>query len=284
VQEWREHDGTILAYGYTGGHYCWMHLPGLASYRFDRRNDEVLAISEPFAREWAVRDTFHRSIVPLVLQTRGGEVLHASGVLIRDEVAALCASAESGKSTIAYGLGRRVYEIWADDAIPFTVEDDVVRAFRLPFLIRLRPASADHFAVRSRGDGVTLVSVEDSPETCDSEPRPLAAIFLLERLSDPDFDEPVSVRALSPTAAFTAVLSHAYYFDVSNVDSKRSMMESYLGLVDKVPIFSLRYWTGLQYLDLVLDAVERSVSTRYSKPRSVTRGSEQNIPSFEDAK
>ena len=94
-----------------------MHLPRVATFRFDDSSSEVTAFAEPSCSGEALRDTFQRCVLPMALQARGLEALHASGVCIPRGVAALCALADTGKSTLAYGLAMRGRALWADDAV-----------------------------------------------------------------------------------------------------------------------------------------------------------------------
>src|SRR5512134_3155557 len=81
-------------------------VPGVARLRFDRTGERVEATPEPGVSPVAVSRAY-RDALPLVLQARGSEVLHASAVLGPRGVVALCGASGSGKSTLAYALGRR---------------------------------------------------------------------------------------------------------------------------------------------------------------------------------
>ena len=140
VQVWRENDGTVCAYGYVVSGLYWMHFPGLGSYCFSSHSDEVMAFAQASTRLDWIWDTYYRSVLPMALQMLGKEVLHASGVQTTGGTIAFCAISEAGKSTIAYGLSRRGYRLWADDAVVFEISDRVVSTIPLPFRIRLRPA------------------------------------------------------------------------------------------------------------------------------------------------
>src|SRR5262249_38115323 len=147
----RDNDGTVCAYGYTREDQHWMILPGLACFQFGKHVDDITAMVAQDAPLEMVQDAFYRSILPMVLQVRGREVLHASAVRTACGVVALWAVSETGKSTIAYGLSRRGYQLWADDAVAIDVAGPIITAIQLPFSIRLRPASASYFAVESPG-------------------------------------------------------------------------------------------------------------------------------------
>src|SRR2546430_14235726 len=81
VEIWRDHAGAIYAYGEVFGEECWMHVPGLASFRFTRDGDEVAASVAEGAAEDQVVDAYRRRVLPMAIQVRGREILHASAVI-----------------------------------------------------------------------------------------------------------------------------------------------------------------------------------------------------------
>ena len=256
VQVWRDLDGTVCAYGHTAGGIHWMHLPGLASFRFDGEAGEVEAIAHPPMREEKILDAYRRNVLPMVLQVRGHEVLHASAVLAPWGVVALCAVSKTGKSTMAFGLSRRGWPLWADDAVAFETLESGVRAIPLPFGMRLRPEAAAFFAQ-------DLIAASADPGRNDAdrvevETVPLAALLLLNRAHGED-DGVVQIERIPSAGAFTDVLAHAYYFGLHDVERKRSMMSHYLELVARVPVFEIRFRPGLERFPAVLDGIDRLI-------------------------
>src|ERR1700681_3983242 len=144
---WRDLEGEVYAYAESCGDEYRMHLPGLASFRFSSRGDEVSAEINGATTEELVLDAYRRRVLPMALQVSGREVLHASAVRSRAGVMALCADSGTGKSTIAFGLNSRGYPLWADDLVAFEVSDHGTHAISLPFNLRLRPSAAALFGV-----------------------------------------------------------------------------------------------------------------------------------------
>ena len=263
VQVWYENSGSVCAYGYIASGQHWMHFPGLGSYCLSNYSDEVIAFAEPSVRIDWLRDTFYRSVLPMALQVFGKEVLHASAVETTYGAIAFCAISESGKSTIGYGLSRRGHPLWADDAVVFEISDREVWAHPMPFEIRLRPASARYFGY-SQNDADNSTS-GDYLSQANVKPVPLAAVCLLER---GDRLEPVRIHRMSPIHAFPAVLSHAYCFSLHDIERKQRMMHAYLALVREVPIFTIRFSTGLEALPQLLESIEQEIIHRISRDKS----------------
>jgi hypothetical protein len=254
VQTWREHDGTVCAYGYVATGLHWMYFPGLGSYCFGNNSDEVMAFAQASTPLDWIWDTYYRSVLPMALQVVGKEALHASGIQTEEGTIAFCATSESGKSTIAYGLSRRGYRLWADDAVVFEISDRVVSTLPLPFRVRLRPASAHYFG-RSQTDARSPAK-DDFISQFEVKPVRLAAICLLERR---DGSEPVEIQRILPIRAFPAVLSHAYCFSLQDMERKQRMMHTYLALVREVPVCTVRFSGGIEKLPQILDGIEQEI-------------------------
>ena len=248
VEVWAGNDG-FEAYGYTAGGHFWAHFPGTAAFRFLADDSRVVAIPDAGIWPEVVADVYCRNVLPLVLQLRGHEVLHASAVTTKHGLVVLCGVSGTGKSTFAYGLSMRGYTVWADDAVALEIDDDEVSAFQVPFRLGLRQDAATFFAYES-GDRMTV----DAASSRSS----VLALVILER-SDEPAARLVDVTRLKPTDAFTALLPHAYYFTLSDPTRMAQMIDRYLRLASSVAAFDVRYRPGLAHSSAVLDEIERRV-------------------------
>jgi hypothetical protein len=248
---WRDSDGAVLAYAEGAGDEYWMHLPGLASFRFSSRGDEIAATVASTAREELVLDAYRRRVLPMALQVCGREVMHASAVRSPAGVAALCADSETGKSTIAFGLSGRGYPLWADDLVAFDITDHVGRAISLPFNLRLRPSAAALFDLNTTQ---SPIATGDDHSPAGKETAPLLAVCVLRR---EDAGTAVAVRRLSLAEAFAAVLAHAWSFGLEDSERKRRMIHNYLDLAAGTPVFDICFQPGLTNLPAILDALEQ---------------------------
>lgn len=244
VVVWRHVDGELVAHGGTDEQGPWMHVAGVGTFALGP-GESVVAYPEPSASQALVEDAFRRTVLPMALQVRGQEVLHASAVLSPRGVVALCAVSETGKSTTAYALSRRGYALWGDDAVAVELSTGGPISSSLEFRLSLRPKSAAFFG--STGEGSDL--------RAGSSTRPLAAICVLRRGADAR----TGIRRMSPEEAFTEVLTHAYCFDLDDPTRKRAMMETYLQLVERVPTYEVQLPDGLEHVDVALDRIEQTV-------------------------
>ena len=67
------------------------------------------------------------------------------------------------------------------------------------------------------------------------------------------------IRRLAPPEAFPAVLAHAYCYSLDDVARNREMLDHYLDLSARVPIFSVVFRAGMEHVPTLLDAVEEAV-------------------------
>ncbi len=243
TEVWRDPAGVVCGVGLVRDGRYWLQLPGLATFRFGSLEDEVQALPCPSVRRAAITDAYRRTVLPMALQARGTEVLHASAVRTASGVVALCGASGTGKSTIAFGLSVRGYPVWADDAVAFETSPAGVEVLPTPFKLRLHCEAASYFGVS--GQRVKLTR---------RAPASLAAVCVLER--SPQVAGHVAVELLRPSAAFPAVLAHAYCFTLRDPVRKRSMAERYLELCARVPIFRIRFAPGLKHLSRILGALE----------------------------
>lgn len=271
VHVWRDVDSRIVAWGYSSGQERWMHWPRLATFRFTAAGSAITAFPAPGANPGHIADTCLRSVVPLALQALGREALHASAVLGPSGVVAFCATSQTGKSTVAFGLARRGFPQWADDAVVVEMADDRrsraehgIEVSPLPFAVRLRPQTAEFYAageisMERMTPGVPEPAMRIMPART---PAPLAVICILERKPAAAFSGAVDIRRLEASESFVGLLAHAYCFDPADPERKASMLRHYLEIAARVPIFHVTVSDDLSRLPAALDAIARLIDAR----------------------
>jgi len=251
-------DGTPVAFGSRAGNELWVSVPNSASFRLGPRCSVVDVHPDPDSDDERVLDAYHDAALPMVVQTGlEQQALHASAVVTPGPaVVAFCGSTHSGKTTLAYGLGRRGYSIWADDVLAFAAATaEGVLALRLPFRLNLREQAAAHFGAVAEEAPHVDSELEEGART------PLTVVFDLERVERERPQSRPVLRRLSPTEGLMALLAHAFRFQPQTPDELRRMLADYLELVARVPVFRLRVPPGLDGLDGLLDEVERTIAT-----------------------
>ena len=157
-----------------------------------------------------------------------------------------------GKSTLGFGLGRRGYPPWADDAVAFVGSEPHVKVLPLPFELRLRRDAVAYLNANPMSADGTI-----GDRVIDPEPAGLVAWGCWSGMTG--WDSMAPVERLRPSVAFPALLAHAYCFSLQEVEFRRRMVEHYLDLAARVPVFAIRIESGLERLPATLDAIEQTL-------------------------
>ena len=185
------------------------------------------------------------SLLPLVLQARGTQVLHASAIVGKTGIVVLCGVSGAGKSTLAAALMQRGHTLAADDAVPFRVQGGRACAYPLPFSLRLRP------------EGAALLGLDQrtAPAAPIASGRLNALVILVPRRSDKATDHAVEVGTLSPMSASAELVGelvpHLYCFSLA--ESGERLARDVLDLAVCVPVFRFDY---PQHPEALADACE----------------------------
>jgi hypothetical protein len=260
INVWRDDRGAVFAEAFRDAGRYRLDWRGIGTLAFDTGPRVDFWPAAGVAAAEAI-DRFLRIAQPVVLQALGYETLHASAVRLPAGTAAFCGPSGTGKSTLAYALGRRAgIEQFADDAVVLTFGDAGISAAALPFRSRLRP-SAQTFFDRAEAHAVDPAS---------ATPVPLVAVFIL---SQPDTQaSAIEITRIAPRSAFAAVLTHAHCFDEHDPSTTARMIPHYLDVVARVPIFQLAYIPDFTRLDELADVVCETVErTAVAAPADVRR-------------
>jgi len=245
----------LAVYQAAGRH--WIRWPDVATFSF-ASSGAVTAIPLAGATAAAIRAAYGALILPLVLQTRGAQVLHASAVRLPQGVLALCAASETGKSTLAYALHRRGYPQWADDTVAWQPTAAGFVALPLPFSSSLRPAARAYFSTPTGPAATNAEAQRRRRRRPAGAPVSLAGLCVSARLPDGS-ESPFVIRRLGGPPAFRAVLAYGQAFNLSDAAQERALLEHYLALAARVPVWEVRFRAGLDGLPALLDALLAAV-------------------------
>jgi hypothetical protein len=253
LEVWRDRNGSAAAYGHSAYGNHWVRLPGVAAFAYDPDLDEVTTVAERGVSRSDVAEAYRRVVLPMIQQARRSQVLHASGVRAAAGVVAFCGTSGTGKSTIAYGLARRAYPLWGDDAVCFAGSGRGIESSPLPFDLLLRASTASFFDTTA-GPVATRSEITDEA----TEPVPLAAVCVLraeEGVASTETD--LGVTRLASAKSFTAILEHAYSFGLRDKQRRARLIADYLDLVATTPVYDVSFEHDFEQLDRLLDEIEQ---------------------------
>jgi hypothetical protein len=229
---WRDDAGSSFARALARDGQRWIEWRDLGVFAFSLGSTTVRVRATGGVPTAVVADVFVRVLQPIILQALGRQALHASAVLGTTGVLAFCGVGRSGKSTLAYALGQEGFHQAADDALVIEPAEAAIRAYLLPFVPGLREASRQHFDQRPGLQGLL------SPARL-TEWAPLRAVFVLRQ--DASLSQPGRPERVPPVQAFSVIVTHARCFDESDSSHTRRLIDDYLAVAERVPVFSIAY-------------------------------------------
>lgn len=192
-------------------------------------------------------------VLPLALHAQGRFVLHASGVATRSEGFGLVAPKGSGKSTLALALVRRGARFLTDDALPVSLDDDMVRLH--PGVPRARCWDDSARAVgadvgrATRGAGNKHVLPAFPRHALQQAPVRCGALYLL-RAVVPDAGAPSARRhRLSGVESALVLLHHAKLGGLLGGPAAPELLRQATRLAERVPVYALDVARDLTRLD-----------------------------------
>jgi len=224
-------------------------LPQIGIIRVTDAAGKVIGTVSNPAKIPVLEEVYYRFALPMILQSAGAEMIHASAVRVESGVVAFCGPSGTGKSTLSYSLARRDHFHWADDSVVFVPHDGAFDALRLPFRPRVEVALPEHLDLLP---GVELA--------------PLAAIVVLQRHPGGFVDSSAfhaEVQRLSAADAFRTVLPHIYSFILSDPQRNALMMSRYFDIAARLPIYDVRFTPCLDALSKLCEIIERDCFARH---------------------
>jgi hypothetical protein len=241
---WTTEDGETHAICEMQGGFPRVLLPNIGIIRVIDEAGHVQGTVVDTVKIPLMEEVYYRFALPMILQSAGAEMLHASAVRSTKGVVAFCGTSGTGKSTLAFALSRKQHRHWADDAVIFLPNRHVFEALRLPFRPRVEIASTEP---------VEFIRGTDA--------APLEAIVVLQRypggiVESGDFH--AKVKRLSAADAFRSVLPHIYSFILSDPRRNALMMSRYFDVASNLPVYDLCFTPCLDALPKLCEIVEQS--------------------------
>ena len=239
-------DVSARLYVHAGGHRIVVDDTG----SFELGADGRRITWEPGGNAWPdfVRAHLMGRVLATSLYLDGLLPLHASAVETRDGVIAFLAPKGFGKSTLALALVTAGARLGTDDTLPIDPRDPPL-------------AWPGIHNVRVHEDSITAVGTAASdletregkqvvtglvPESLQSRPAPLAAIYLLDPAAANA--EGVTRTPMPPTIAALAVVAHVKIGRMLGSTAAAPMLERTAAITGRVPVFHLHAPRDLERL------------------------------------
>jgi len=195
----------------------------LADFTIDRNGKEVICMPGPGIPEDTIQHLLLDQVIPLVINLRGAEALHASAVLGPHGVIAFAGPAGSGKSTLVGSFLVSGYRHMSDDCLRLLKMDHLIYAIpAYPGLRLWKDALSYLFGDNGSHRPVAnythklRVKLEKKLETHCEEPRPLRRLYVLPNPSEANGKTDIVIEPLSQRDSLIALVKTAFRLDITD--------------------------------------------------------------------
>lgn len=237
----------------------------LADFLVDRQGTEVVALAIRNLPEETLHHMLLNQVLPLLLNLRGQDALHATAVLTPQGVCAFAGPAGVGKSTLAASFLLAGYPVISDDclvlkeqegrilAVPgypgLRLWDDVTQSLSLdPAHLR----SVAHYTAKHR------LLLPGQSQAFPTEPLPLARLYILSPPEGPEAGKEAgafSLQPFPPRLAFMELLTCLFRLDIRDKAMLARQFCFVERLMAQVPVKQLSIPQTFSALPSVRDAI-----------------------------
>jgi hypothetical protein len=245
----------------TDGGYL-LRFNELADFTVDRIGSKIGCTPRPGIPDDTIQHLLLDQVIPLVINLRGGEALHASAILTSHGVVAFAGPAGSGKSTLTGSLMKMGYPFVSDDCLTLREKDQTF--FAIPAYPGLRlwddaqellfgrngnKTSVAHYTSKLR------VSIEGGPKSYSPEPKPFARLYDIVNSPETDETSEIMIENLSLRNSFMALVRCAFRLDITD---QQMLARQFLFLKRLTSTISVRRFSfprNFRYLPVVQKAI-----------------------------
>jgi hypothetical protein len=176
-------------------------------------------------------------VIPLVINLRGGEALHASAVSNSQGVVAFAGPTGSGKSTLAGALLNEGYPMMCDDCLTLVERKQGIYAVPAYPGLRLWEDSLSWlFGDNNHRESVAhytdklRVAIERKSEAYCGEPRPVRCIYAVADQPEPKGKTDILIERPSTRESFMTLVKCAFRLDITD----RNMLTRQFRFLERV--------------------------------------------------
>jgi len=211
-----------VSFGKMDGGYL-LRFNELADFTIDKDGKEIICMPGSGIPEDTIQHLLLDQVIPLVINLRGGEALHASAILTPHGVVAFAGSTGSGKSTVAGSLLKEGYPFVSDDCLTLLEKDKEIYAISAYPGLRLwndakvylfgedgNEKSVAHYTSKLR------VDIGDKTDCYCSRPQPFKRLYDIANSSEDDKMTDIIIKKLTPRDSFMALVRCAFRLDITD--------------------------------------------------------------------
>jgi hypothetical protein len=259
---WSEPSGVIRLSAAKSNRGYLLRFHNRADYWVDLNGREILCVRKNGTPPETFRHLLLDQVIPLVINLRGEEALHASAVLTPEGVVAFSGHSGVGKSTLAAIFVRAGYPLLTDDCLVLRDQGQTICGVPGYAGLRLwKSVASDVFGSDVEDEPVAHYTTKcrqkiemDSGSFCE-EAQPIRGIFFLAESQQANAGEGFAIEELSPRDRMMGLLSHCFRMDITDRTMLRRQFRFFEHVTTRVPIRRVRLPQNPHRLPGVRDAL-----------------------------
>lgn len=242
-----------------------LRFPGLAEVFVDVAGTRILVSAESEPPGDTLRHLLLDQVLPLVLNLRGQEALHATAVLAPGGVCAFTGPAGAGKSTLAASFLEAGHPVVSDDCLALTAEAGGILAWPAYPGVRLWEDAVATLGVTGGRHGAVAhytskrrLAPDRRGPRFPAGPQPLARVYALVRPEGAAVatgTAPPRPERLRGREALMELVRNTFRLDIGDGAMLARQLHFLAGVAERVPVARLRLPGGFAALPAVREAI-----------------------------
>lgn len=261
---WRLPNGRLwLSFAELRGGYL-LEFTNLAVFIVSKNGQNVLCSPSPKTPSNTIRHLLLDQVIPLVINLRGGDALHASSVQMPQGIIAFVGQAGSGKSTLAASFFLSGCPLVSDDCLSL-IENNrrIIGIPSYPSLRLWKDSYKGLFGNNGKSRPVAhyttkrQVDIEPTGRMFCGSPKPLARIYDVAVNGGCR----IKMEPLSPREAFMCLVKAAFRLDITDKKMLKRQFNFLQKVASSVPVRRLVYPGNFKILPDVREAIAKDLTT-----------------------
>jgi hypothetical protein len=239
-----------------------LHFEDLSDFFVYKSGKEIVYLPKSGISSDTIRHLLLNQVIPLVINLRGREALHASAVLAPHGIIAFSGPTGSGKSTIAGSLLKVGYPLMSDDCLALTERDGKIHGMAAYPGLRLWGDSfkwlfgngRPHKPVAHYTDK-QQVHITTKEQAIPAKSQTLKRLYAIVDPSEIDGKKKIVIEPLAPRESFMALVRCAFRLDISDNNMLKAQFHFLRRVVSTVPVRRLIFPRDFKLLPALQEAI-----------------------------
>ena len=250
-----------LSFAKIAGGYL-LKFNKLADFFVTDNGNEITCITKDGIPPETIQHLLSDQVIPLVVNLKGGEALHASAVLAPQGVIAFAGHAGSGKSTLAGSFLLSSYRYVSDDCLTLLENGKEIHAVPAYPGLRLWDDTLTHlFGDNGSHESVAhytdkrRVELKKRLEVRCTQPQPLRRLYTIVSPSETEREFSTKIERLSSQESFMALVESAFRLDITDHKMLTRQFHFLERVASKISVRRLAFPRDFSLLPAVREAI-----------------------------